>query len=125
MRVTKVYCVQWKLRFAWCACIYIQVLSEATRLGCLAYTVRYCSKDYKIPDSDFVIPKGTKVFIPIVSFYDKTRTCLKDLQLVQAGLHYDPKYWTNPFVFDPERFSSENKSTIDSITFQTFGSGPR
>lgn len=84
-----------------------QVLSEATRLACLAYTVRYCSKDYKIPDSDFVIPKGTKVFIPI------------------AGLHYDPKYWTNPFVFDPERFSSENKSSIDSITFQTFGSGPR
>lgn len=46
-------------------------------------------------------------------------------QLVQAGLHYDPKYWKNPSVFDPERFSSENKSSIDSITFQTFGSGPR
>ena len=95
-------------------------------MGCLAYTVRYCTKEYKIPGSDFVIPKGTKVFIPIVSCYgyDQTRNNLIK-PLVQAGLHYDPKYWKNPDVFDPERFSSENKSSIDPITFQTFGSGPR
>jgi len=84
-----------------------QVLNEAQRMGCFSNTLRICSKDYKIPDSDFVIPKGTKVVIPII------------------GLHYDPQYWPNPEVFDPERFSSENKSNIDSITFQTFGSGPR
>ena len=43
----------------------------------------------------------------------------------QAGLHFDPQYWPDPLVFDPDRFSSENKSNIDSITFQTFGFGPR
>jgi len=84
-----------------------QVLKEGTRLGCLANTARNCIKPYKIPDSDFVIPKNTRVIIPTV------------------GLHYDPAIWPDPETFDPERFSAENKGKIDSVTFQPFGFGPR
>ena len=40
-------------------------------------------------------------------------------------MHFDPKYWPEPEKFDPDRFSSENKGKIESITFQTFGGGPR
>ncbi|XP_037521616.1 cytochrome P450 3A14 [Rhipicephalus sanguineus] len=40
-------------------------------------------------------------------------------------MHRNPRYWTNPEVFDPERFSSENASSIHKLTFQPFGVGPR
>jgi len=84
-----------------------QVINEGLRLAPVAFTGRTCTKEWQIPGDSFVVPKGTRVIIPI------------------AGLHFDSKYWQNPTKFDPERFSSENKSNIDSITFQTFGSGPR
>jgi len=83
-----------------------QVMNEGMRIGPLPMTGRTCTKDWQIPGDSFVVPKGTRVLVPIV------------------GLHYDPKYWTDPLKFDPERFSSENKN-FDSICFQTFGSGPR
>ena len=41
----------------------------------------------------------------------------------QVGLHYDPNYFPNPERFDPDRFA--DKGSYDSITFQTFGTGPR
>jgi len=84
-----------------------QVLNEGQRLACLAMTARTCTKDWKIPGESFIIPKNTRVIIPI------------------GGLHFDPKYWPEPEKFDPDRFSSENKGKIESITFQTFGGGPR
>jgi len=84
-----------------------QVLSEGLRLGCIPFTARMCTKPWKIPGDNFVIPKGTKVLIPIV------------------GLHYDPKYWSDPYKFDPERFNKENRGKFDSATFQPFGFGPR
>ncbi|KAL3877673.1 hypothetical protein ACJMK2_035344 [Sinanodonta woodiana] len=40
-------------------------------------------------------------------------------------IHHDPDYYEDPDVFDPERFSTERKSTINSITFLPFGCGPR
>merc|ERR1719450_2017394 len=81
-------------------------MNEGLRIGPLPMTGRTCTKAWQIPGDSFVVPKGTRVLVPIV------------------GLHYDPKYWTDPLKFDPERFSSENKN-FDSICFQTFGSGPR
>ena len=47
----------------------------------------------------------------------------KDNFFFKIGLHYDPQYYPDPERFDPDRF--ENKGSIDSSTFQTFGSGPR
>lgn len=37
----------------------------------------------------------------------------------------DPKYFPNPDVFDPERFSDENKHKITPGTYLPFGIGPR
>jgi len=84
-----------------------QVITEGQRLSPLGMTGRVCTKDWKVPGDDFVIPKGTRVIIPI------------------SALHFDEKHWPEPNKFDPERFSSENKSKINSITLQTFGAGPR
>ena len=44
-----------------------QVISEGLRFICLPNTSRYCTQAFKIPDSDFIIPKGIKVIIPSVS----------------------------------------------------------
>ncbi|KAH8301823.1 cytochrome P450 6g1 [Drosophila kikkawai] len=58
------------------------------------------------PFYDYTYEIGTAVFIPVY------------------GLHHDPKYWTNPSQFDPERFSPENRKNIVAMAYQPFGSGP-
>jgi len=84
-----------------------QVINEGMRLSSFPFTMRQCTKEYTIPNSEFTIPKGMKVIIPI------------------AGLHHDPEYWPNPETFDPDRFSPENKSSLQTGSFQPFGNGPR
>ena len=44
-----------------------QVVSEGQRLGCFAFTARLCTQNWQVPGSEFVIPKDTRVIIPIVS----------------------------------------------------------
>ncbi|XP_059225821.1 uncharacterized protein LOC106092109 [Stomoxys calcitrans] len=58
------------------------------------------------PHCDFSLPDGMSIFI---STY---------------GLNYDPKYWSNPTKFDPERFSSANRDTLNSPIYMPFGIGP-
>ncbi|KAJ8344911.1 hypothetical protein SKAU_G00291040 [Synaphobranchus kaupii] len=53
------------------------------------------------------IPKGTVVTVPTFA------------------LHRDPKLWESPETFKPERFSKDNKDSIDPYTFLPFGIGPR
>lgn len=68
---------------------------------------RICTKSYKVPGTNMVIDKGTRVQISV------------------WGIHMDPKYYPNPEVFDPERFSEENKASRPDFTFLPFGEGPR
>jgi cytochrome P450 len=83
------------------------VVSEATRLATTAITLRICTKEWTIPDTQIKIPVDMRVVLPI------------------AGMHYDPELFENPEVFDPDRFSSENKSKIRFGTFMPFGLGGR
>ncbi|KAK5640779.1 hypothetical protein RI129_009326 [Pyrocoelia pectoralis] len=41
------------------------------------------------------------------------------------GLHTDPKYFKDPYIFNPERFMPENKESIVRGTYLPFGDGPR
>lgn len=41
------------------------------------------------------------------------------------GLHMDPQYFPEPEKFVPERFSEENRSKIQTMAYQPFGTGPR
>ena len=83
------------------------VFKESMRIAAAGGLPRLCTKSWKIPGTDFVIEKGTKVFIPI------------------SSLQHDPDYWENPDDFIPERFSEENKGKIRSGTYFPFGQGPR
>lgn len=68
---------------------------------------RECVKDFKIPDSDVIIDKGTAISISAL------------------GLQRDPEYYPDPMKFDPERFNEENKATRHPYTYIPFGEGPR
>jgi len=73
----------------------------------LPFLDRVCVNDYKVPNSDLVIEKGTPVFMPMF------------------GIHYDPEYFPDPEKFDPERFSEENKDSFPNFSYLPFGVGPR
>ncbi|XP_055529182.1 probable cytochrome P450 9f2 [Wyeomyia smithii] len=87
------------------------VVSEALRkwppIGALD---RLCVRDYELDDGEglrFTIEKGAGVWLPVHS------------------LHHDPKYYPTPEKFLPERFSDENKSSINLGAYLPFGIGPR
>lgn len=69
--------------------------------------LRVCTKKYKIPESDITLDIGMKVLIPTYA------------------LHFDPKYYPQPEIFDPMRFTEENKALRPDGTFLPFGDGPR
>ncbi|XP_063704284.1 cytochrome P450 6d3-like [Culicoides brevitarsis] len=67
---------------------------------------RECTKDFKIPDSDLTIKKGTAIVISTM------------------GFHYDPKYFAEPEKFIPERFK-KGEETYNKDAYMPFGDGPR
>lgn len=69
--------------------------------------IRTASNDYKVPDTDLVIPKDTLIFIPVYA------------------VHHDPDIYPEPFKFDPERFTDDKKKDRHSMAYLPFGEGPR
>jgi cytochrome P450 family 6 len=67
---------------------------------------RICLQDYKVPDRDLIIQKNTPVYIALL------------------GLHRDPEYYPDPELYDPERFTEENKRLQKPYTYLPFGDGP-
>ncbi|XP_033219776.1 probable cytochrome P450 6d4 isoform X2 [Belonocnema kinseyi] len=68
---------------------------------------RTCTEEFKIPNTNIKVEKGTAVIIPVL------------------GIHMDPKYYTDPEKFDPERFNRENTANRKPYTYLPFGDGPR
>lgn len=69
--------------------------------------VRECNRNYKIPNSDAIVPKGTQIAIPV------------------WGLHLDPEYYPDPHRFEPDRFTDEEKAKRPHYSYLPFGEGPR
>lgn len=87
------------------------VLMEVLRVHSPAVLIdRLCSKRFHLTDGEQVnvnIEKGDHIWIPIYCF------------------HHNPNYFANPEVFNPERFSDENRKDIDPAHYVPFGIGPR
>lgn len=41
------------------------------------------------------------------------------------GIHHDPRLWSDPEKFDPDRFSNERIKSIPNGAYLPFGAGPR
>lgn len=88
-----------------------QIINETLRLyPILPVLDRECIKSdgYSLkPDSDFVIPHGMPVYIPVFA------------------IQRDEENFPEPLKFDAERFSAENIHKIKPFTHFPFGTGPR
>ncbi|KAK4878617.1 hypothetical protein RN001_011123 [Aquatica leii] len=85
-----------------------QVLDEVMRkYPPLPILTRVCTIDYKIPNIDLTIKKGTRVIIPLL------------------GIQNDPDYFPKPEKFDPERFAPKNKEKLHQVCYMPFGEGSR
>ncbi|KAM9454518.1 cytochrome P450 3A30-like [Clarias gariepinus] len=81
-------------------------LNESLRLYPVALRLeRVCKKTVEI--SGITIPKDSVVMVPIYA------------------LHRDPEYWPDPETFNPDRFTQENKESIEPYAYMPFGLGPR
>ncbi|XP_017884325.1 cytochrome P450 6a2-like [Ceratina calcarata] len=88
-----------------------QVISESQRCySTLSIMIKVCTQECTLEGSDGLkcrVKPGTEIVIPIY------------------GLHEDPRYWSDPETFDPDRFSGERKHEIKKMTFLPFSEGPR
>ncbi|MFN7023584.1 MAG: cytochrome P450 [Pseudorhizobium sp.] len=83
-----------------------QVFSEAMRLYPPAPIITHTSlRDFKL--GGFVVPAGTVLFIPIYA------------------VHRHTSLWSQPEVFDPDRFSPEAAKERHRFAYMPFGAGPR
>lgn len=89
--------------------LYLEkVLSEAMRkFPPIGYLTRQCMQDTVLPVGNIKVDKGTKVFMPIFH------------------IHHDPKYYPEPDVFDPERFSKDGQQPLSDTFYMPFGRGGR
>ncbi|XP_058788799.1 probable cytochrome P450 6a14 isoform X2 [Phymastichus coffea] len=68
---------------------------------------RVCVKDYQVPNSNFIIEKGTRIIISV------------------SGIHDNEDIHSDPQKFDPMRFSKENIASQNTFSYLPFGQGPR
>ncbi|XP_035783644.1 cytochrome P450 6d3-like [Anopheles albimanus] len=67
---------------------------------------RVCTQDYRVPDSDIIIRKGTQIIIPLLT------------------ISMDEKYFPDPELYSPERFDDETRN-YDPDAYYPFGAGPK
>jgi len=82
------------------------VITEAVRLYPPAWILgRRALKDYKL--GPYIVPAGA---IVIMSPY---------------VMHHDPRYFPDPFRFDPDRWMAEARAPRPQFSYFPFGGGPR
>jgi len=83
-----------------------QIIDEALRLYPPFWLVdRVAVEDDRV--GDLVIPKGTTLIVYIY------------------GAHHSPELWDQPEIFQPARFSKENRKHHTPFSYLPFGGGPR
>ncbi|CAG9769253.1 unnamed protein product [Ceutorhynchus assimilis] len=84
------------------------VVAEVLRIYPLGdFVNRNCNRDYVIEATGLRIEKGTPIMISI------------------NAMHTDPKFYPDPFRFDPERFKNGTKELENAGVYLPFGCGQR
>lgn len=89
------------------------VINESLRRYPIAVFIdRLCAETFELPPSlpglkPFVVKKGMNLWFPIY------------------GHHHDPKYFDEPYKFNPDRFLEHGKEIHNSGAYMPFGLGPR
>ncbi|GLG98658.1 Cytochrome P450 6j1, partial [Gryllus bimaculatus] len=73
----------------------------------LPFISRTSTSKYTLPGTNVTLEKGSRIILPMY------------------GFHMDPDFHRNPKIFDPDRFSEENKRNIPNYSFMPFSEGPR
>nr|QZM07450.1 cytochrome P450 monooxygenase CYP347AE1 [Lasioderma serricorne] len=103
--------------------INYEVIQEMTYLDCV------CSEALRMHPPLLIMNKVCTNPYTLISPKDENVAVNLDkgvqVILPYLALHYDPKYFPKPEIFDPDRFSPENRSNIIKGTYLPFGDGPR
>jgi cytochrome P450 len=83
-----------------------QVLREAMRLYPPAFLISRSSRE-EVTIGDYTIPAHT------------------DVHMSQYAMHRDARFYANPDVFMPERWTDEFKAQLPKYAYFPFGGGPR
>ncbi|XP_054165852.1 probable cytochrome P450 6d5 [Oppia nitens] len=81
------------------------VLMETMRKYPAIVTNRRATQDIHLPDIGVTVPKGTDVELSFISMY------------------YNPQYFPDPLVYNPDRFMPESADKLTRHSFMPFGSG--
>ncbi|XP_054165808.1 cytochrome P450 6B4-like [Oppia nitens] len=81
------------------------VLMEILRKYPAIITNRRATEDIHLPDVDLSVPKGTDIDLSFISMY------------------YNPQYFPDPQVYNPDRFMPESADKLVKHSFIPFGSG--
>jgi len=77
----------------------------------LPFLDRTSFSDYELPspsgNGTITLPAGTGILVSLL------------------GIHYDPQYFSEPEIFDPDRFTEENKRNRPKYSYIPFGEGLR
>ena len=74
----------------------------------ILFSNRRCVEKYTLPTkSYYTLNPGDVIWIPIYA------------------IHRDPRHFSDPDKFDPERFSDENIEKIKPFTYMPFGMEPK
>ncbi|XP_026840952.1 probable cytochrome P450 6a14 [Drosophila persimilis] len=85
-----------------------KVLAETLRKHPIVpQLIREANQNYKVPNTDITIDKGTTVLIPVHS------------------IHHDPEIYPQPEHFDPSRFEADQVKSRHPMAYLPFGDGPR
>ncbi len=84
------------------------VFLETLRFYFTGNTSRVCTRDYKLPGTRFVVPKGMLVQVP------------------SSAIQRNPLFYPDPDHYNPDiNFSAAAKSSRPSYAFLAFGQGQR